>query len=396
VIFRLMSFLKRRKYDILSAKDNQIISAFVQDQIEKPRTFNAAISKQDEMYLFALKHFNGDTNRACVELLTTGKQSMDVVRQIIQWNFKCFDNLSNFLDFASGYGRLTRFLIQELSPHHIWVCDIYEDAVKFQQKQFGVEGLVSARNPENFIVDKKFDCIFVASLFSHLPKKQFISWLKRLYELLSPKGLLIFSVHDVSVLPAHLKMGEEGMLFIPESESRSLDMKDYGTTYVTESFIGKVIKEVSGRSSYYRKKRGLWWFQDIYVVQKDFDQGLEKLKLQPGPAGYVENCVVTDNNEIRFDGWAADFGENTSVKDIQIIVDGVAVQRCLPSLDRPDVAAAFQDEKGLKSGFSCSIPRSILRLSDIVIIKVTNSKHIEHVIRIGTIDSLLHNYRSLR
>ncbi len=389
-IFRFIPFLKnRQKADILSAKNNPIINAFVQDQIGRPRMFNSVISKQDEMYLFALKHFNGDINRACVELLTTGKQSMDIIRQIIQWNFKGFDKLSNFLDFASGYGRLTRFLVQELPPRHIWVCDIYEEAVKFQQKQFGVQGLVSVRNPEDFIIDEKFDCIFVASLFSHLPEKQFIGWLKRLYELLTLKGLLIFSVHDVSVLPPHLKMGEEGVLFIPESESRSLDMSDYGTTYVTEPFVDKVIREMTGKSSYYRKKRGLWWFQDIYVVPKNFDQDLERLNLHSGPAGYVDSCVLTDGNEIRFDGWAADFDKNALVKDIQIIVDGNIVQRCLPSLDRPDIAAAFLDEKGLKSGFSCSIPRSILRPSDIVIVKIANNRNIEHVIRIGTLESIL-------
>ena len=373
---------------VLSAENNMIIKAFVDDQIENPNTFNSNISEKDEMYLFALQHFKGSVDRACIELLTTGKQSMDIVRQIVQWNSGGFDNISAFLDFAGGYGRLTRFLIQELSPQHISVCDIYEDAVKFQQEQFGVHGIVSVSNPGDFEGSKKYDCIFVASLFSHLPERKFIGWLKCLYNLLAPEGLLIFSVHDVAVLPPGLKMGEKGILFLHKSESRSLNISDYGTTYVTESFVGAVIREMTGEARYYRKKRGLWWFQDVYIIAKNPDTDFHNLDISPGPPGYVDRCIFTDENQILFEGWAADFGRDTFVKDIQIIVDGKLLQRCLPTHERPDIAAAFQDKKGLMSGFSCSIPRSILQPSDMVIVKVTNSINIEHIISMGTLESI--------
>jgi SAM-dependent methyltransferase len=395
----LISWVRRiiRQYEgyppdtkgILSTENNPIIKAFVEHQIENPKTFNASISENDEMYLFALQHFQGSADRACIELLTTGKQSMDIVSQIVQWNFSGFGNISAFLDFACGYGRLTRFLTQELPPKHIWVCDIYEDAVKFQQKQFGVHGIVSVHNPEDFRSDRKYDCIFVASLFSHLPEKKFISWLKCLYRMLAPDGLLIFSVHDVSVLPPELTMGEKGIRFVPESESRSLDISDYGTTYVTESFVGLVIREITGGIRYYRMKRGLWWFQDLYVIAKNPDTDFRNLNISSGPPGYVDSCMVTDGNQILFEGWAADFDRDSTVKDIQIIVGAKLVKRCIPSHERPDIAAAFQDAKGLMSGFSCSIPGDIARPSDIVIIKVTNSRGMEHIIRIGTLGSLV-------
>jgi SAM-dependent methyltransferase len=396
---RLISWVRRiirqrEKYPldvkgILSAENNPIIRAFVEHQIENPKTFNANISENDEMYLFALQHFQGSADRACIELLTTGKQSMDIVRQIVQWNLGGFGNISAFLDFACGYGRLIRFLTQELSPQHIWVCDIYEDAVKFQQKQFGVHGIVSVHNPEDFRSDRKYDCIFVASLFSHLPEKKFISWLGCLYRMLAPGGLLIFSVHDAGVLPPGLTMGEKGILFIPESESRSLDMSDYGTTYVTESYVSMVIKEMTGGTSYYRKKRGLWWFQDLYVIARNPDTDFRNLDISSGPPGYVDSCMLTEGNQILFEGWAADFDRDSTVQDIQIIVGGELVKRCVPSHERPDIAAAFQDEKGLMSGFSCSIPGDIARPSDIVIVKVTSSRGIEHVIRMGTLESLI-------
>jgi SAM-dependent methyltransferase len=372
-----------------SAKNNPIIKAFVQDQAKEPNNFNSTIHRNDEMFLFALQYFKGNMDHACIELLSTGKQGMDVIRQIIQWNFEGFHNVSSFLDFASGYGRLTRFLVQELPPNCIYVCDIYADAVEFQQKQFGVHGIVSAHGPEDFHDSRKYDCIFVASLFSHLPKTTFFSWLKRLYDLLSTNGILIFSVHDVAVLPPHLKMEEEGLLFIPLSESRSLAANNYGSTYVTEKFVSNMINEITGKSSYYRMKKGLWWFQDIYIISKNPNGNFADFEPSPGPMGYVEQCILNTDNEIYLNGWAVDFSKNTFIKEIQIIINGKIALRCLPSLDRPDIAEAFQDDRSLKSGFSCHLKKDALALSDIMIAKVINSRNIEHVIRIGTLESFM-------
>lgn len=374
---------------ILSAVNNAIIRAFVADQVPNAKTFNSNISKNDEMYLFALQHFQGSEDRACIELLTTGKQSMDILRQVVQWHFGGFENISAFLDFASGYGRLTRFLTQELPPEHIWICDIYEDAVRFQQEQFGVHGILSVLNPEDMRSERTYDCIFVASLFSHLPEIKFVGWLERLYGMLAPTGVMIFSVHDAAVLPPGMAMGETGFLFIPESESRSLDRSDYGTTYVTESFVRTVIRKITGGTCYYRKKRGLWWFQDFYIVSKNPNTAFHNLDISCGPPGYVDTCVMTEGNQILFEGWAADFDSGSTVKDIHILVNGALVSRCMPTYERPDIVAAFQDEKGLISGFSCRVPADKIRSSDIIIVKVINSKGLEHIIRIGTLDSLL-------
>lgn len=373
----------------ISAKTNSIIRAFVQDQIKIPDTFNSTISENDEMYLFPLGRFKGNKDRACIEYLVTGKQSMDIIRQIIQWKFKSFDNLSAFLDFASGYGRFTRHLIQEFPADRIWVCDIYADAIKFQTEQFRVHGIVSVPNPKDYHDDKGYDCIFVASLFSHLPEKTFASWLKKLYDLLTPRGLLIFSVHDFAVLPPHLKMREEGILYIPESESRSLNKDYYGTTYVNESFVSSVINELTGISQYYRKKRGLWWYQDIYIISKDKNVNFSSLDLLPGPSGYLDSCILNKADEIHFNGWSADFSKDTSIKDIRILINGATVHRCLPCYDRPDVAEAFQDNKGLKSGFSCYLKKNIVKPTDIIMVKIINSRDIEYVLRVGTLGSIL-------
>jgi hypothetical protein len=311
--------------------------------------------------------------------------------QICAWHFHGFQNISTFLDFASGYGRLTRFLVQELPPNKIWIADIYTDAVKFQKEQFGVNCITSVNSPTEFNIDIKYDCIFVASLFSHLPKETFLGWLNKLYDLLSPNGILIFSVHDTAILPDHLKLGSEGFLFVPESESASLEKNEYGTMYVNECFVAETIKSVTGNLNFFRKPRGLWGFQDIYIVGKHNSNQFETLNILYGSMGYLDRCYLTEEKDLIFEGWAVESDKLLRLEDIQIFINNNLVCHCLPCYDRPDVAIAYQNDNFLKSGFRCCVPRAEfnVELSDTVVVKTINSQKIEKILRISTLEALL-------
>jgi len=377
-----------REGGIISVDNNDAVKAFVDDQM-KTRECDVVLSENDEMYLFALGNHKGNKDRACIEVLATGKQSLNVVRKVVDWKFGGFENLSAFLDFASGYGRLTRFLVEELPPDRIWVCDIYPEAVQFQTKRFSVHGLVSAMKPEDFHDSGKYDCIFVASLFSHLPEETFAGWLRKLYGLLTPSGVLIFSVHDVAVLPPHMKSGARGIVFIADSESLSLDKNIYGTTYVDESFVRGVIDKVTGRPEYHRTRRGLWSFQDVYVISKDKGVDYSGLDVSQGPAGYLEVCRLAENGNVHFEGWAADFSKNGGIRDVQVLVNGMSVLKCTPTNERFDVEEAFHDSKGLKSGFSCDLDKNLLQPGDIILVKIVDTDGVEHVLRAGQLESIL-------
>jgi SAM-dependent methyltransferase len=373
---------------IVSVNNNLALKAFVQDQIRLP-TFKASLSENDEMYLFALRSHQGNKDRACIEILSTGKQSFNVVRSVAQWKFGGLSKINSFLDFASGYGRLTRFLVQELCPENIWVCDIYKNAVRFQAEQFGVNSIVSTLKPEDYHDKRRYDYIFVASLFSHLPEDSFIGWLRRLYDLLTPEGILVFSVHDTAIVPAHLKSGDKEIVFAAESESRTLDKNTYGTTYVSETFVRDVIAKVTGKTVYHRKKRVLWSFQDVYVISKDERVDFTGLDISQGPSGYLEACRSSEEGKIHFIGWAADFSKNGSIQDVQILINGKKVLSCMPTYDRPDVSEAFQNSQGLRSGFSCNLPKLSFKSDDIILVKIVNREGMDHVLRAGDFESIL-------
>ncbi len=376
------------EHDHDSRVDSLALNAFVEDQIGN-RPFNAVLSENDEMYLFALRAHQGNKDRATIEILSTGKQSFNVVRSIVEWKFGGLSNVNSFLDFAGGYGRLTRFLVQYLSPSKIWACDIYQDALQFQSQQFGVNTLVSTLSPEDYHDKRRYDFIFVASLFSHLPEDNFIGWLSKLYNLLTPVGILVFSVHDTAVTPPHLGEGDKDILFAAESESRTLDKNIYGTSYVSENFVRGAILKATGKTFYHREKRGLWSFQDVYVISKDDRVNFKDLDVSQGPSGYLDVCRITKDGELFFEGWAADFSKKADIKSVEILLNGKIILSCPSTNERLDVENAFQNRKGLHSGFSFTLPKENIQPEDVLLVKIVNTNGVDHVLRAGNLSSIL-------
>jgi len=372
-------------------ENNSIVRAFVLDQVKSPDTFNVNIHAEDEMFLYLLNAYHGNRNRALVEYFMSGKEVLNRVTSIINWKFKGFENLGNFFDFACGYGRFTRYLIQEMPAENVWVSDIYADAVAFQKEQFGVNGIVSVPNPEDYPVVRKYDCIFVFSLFSHLPEKTFVPWLEKLYSMLSPNGILMFTVHDRVLMPPETEMPESGIYFAPYSESRSLDTQDYGSTWVTESFVAQAIaKATDGKGIYHRLKRGLL-IQDLYLIVNDPTLDFSSLNIGVRARGYVDSCTYTRHDEITLKGWAAETSWTEQISDVRILVNGHLVQKCIPGYPRHDVVEFMKDERALISGWSCSfyLAPEMDIYQDLLMVKVVSSNNVERVVLINFIQSAI-------
>jgi len=374
----------------LDLVENPVIKAFIREQAKFPEDFKLNICKDDEMYLFALNNVKDDRERALVRYYATGRRILDTVKQVVAWHFGSFENVPSFLDFACGYGRFTRFLIQEMPPERIWVSDIYANAVKFQTEYLGVSGIVSTGKPENYLIDRKFDCILANSFFSHMPERTFTSWLQNLYNLLTPNGILMFSVHDECLLAPNVEMPTKGILFSPRSESQSLDQEEYGTTYVNEQFVREIVQEVSaGKAFVHRIKKGICRFQDLYVVTNELVRDFSELKVTHHPEGYIDVAAFTNKENLYLEGWAADVNFDGRIEELQVLVNGELVQRCEPFYDRPDVAGHFQSDGALQSGWSCYLPKNTVALQDVLTVKAINNYGWEWIIETCTVESLV-------
>ncbi|NJK36520.1 MAG: class I SAM-dependent methyltransferase [Oscillatoriales cyanobacterium RM2_1_1] len=350
---------------------NPALVRFIQDQVRSPQSFQSAINNQDEMYLFALEN-QQFPERAAVRYYFNGCRILDGVRSIVNWHFQGFERVSRFLDFASGYGRFTRFLIQELPPQKVWVSDILASAVTFQVTNFQVNGVISESIPADYPPQAPFDCILACSFFSHMPEKTFIDWMRVLYGLIAPGGLLLFSVHDRALLPEHLRIQASALLFVPASESRSLDVQDYGTTYVGETFVGQVLQMISqGQASYYRIPQGICRYQDLYIVSPSPLADPSTLNFGHHPQGRLEHCQLTAEGVLHLKGYISEINPNSQIEQIGVLVNGNLVHQSPPVL--------VPQGSGSSWLWSCEFAAPELVLQDILLVKAINSRGLEWV-----------------
>ncbi len=267
-------------------------------------TVSTRIHPADEMYRFELAAPHRTAEAATLLYFATGRQIFDAVQGLVAWRFGGFGAVRSLFDFASGYGRSTRFLIEALPPGKITVAEIDPGAVRFQQDTFGVRGVVAGAAPESLALEETFDVVAASSFFSHLPAGRFEAWMDRLYARVAPGGVLIFSVHGMELLPPGEPAPPSGIAFLPVSETERLDGSEYGTSYVTPEFVRGVTARVAGSDArLVALPLGLCGFQDLYVLcRPPVPAGPDpRPALVPRGAlvhGAVENGVVTAK------GWA--------------------------------------------------------------------------------------------
>lgn len=179
---------------------------------------------------------------------------------------------TSLLEFASGYGCVTRHLVRELAPVNIVSCYIHEAACSFINSAIGVKTILSATNPEDIKIDNdSFDAVFALSFFSHMPDHTWSRWLKALFDKVKPGGYLIFTTQGITSRkyfgdPA---IPDSGIWFTPSSEQKDLDVADYGNTIVTPTYVERVVENTLHQKILHMVEAGWWEHQDLYVVKKN-------------------------------------------------------------------------------------------------------------------------------
>jgi SAM-dependent methyltransferase len=333
----------------------------LRQRFSRPEEIDTAIHPADEMFLNASAGWRaGDpglsaerlTQVATCRYLEVGLDVLDIVEQLVATGLQGFDRVERYLDFASGHGRFTRMLTQVLGKRRIWVSDIVPEALDFQREQFGVHGIASCADPENFACDERFDFISVVSLFSHLPDHLFRAWLGRLYRLLSPTGLLIFSVLSDELLKGKVSVPASGFRYVRRSESRRLDPEIYGGAWVSEDYVrGAILQATGGRSGYLRFRRAVSGHQDLYVLA-GVEGALEALRLRHcRPLGRVGRARL-DESCIEMTGWAVCRDDSYTVVAIDFYLEGRLSGSAKANLPRADVARALGGEAFGHSGWT--------------------------------------------
>jgi len=381
-----------------SDETSPFVRALFADQGIAPGEVPLEIDGRDEMLEFLLSCCEGDRERALFTYFRSGLSIAETLVQVLRGRFGDLGRIERLMDFACGYGRVTRFLLRHFPDdpapaERVWVSDVYADAVRFQEERFGVHGIVSTIVPEDFSCEERFDAILVTSLFTHLPEERFVGWLRRLLGLLRPGGILVWSVHDEAVRDPGLAMPETGFLFQELSESNTLETSDYGSTWVTEEFVRSALERAAeGPVSLWRAPRGLCNFQDLYVAARDVRgeaADVSGLTVHPEPLLMIDRCVLERPDLLALSGWCAVRGGRP--REVQASLDGRIVAGSPIEGLRPDVAAALGDERLARSGWGLRVPlpAGTSRHAAPLIVRVVDERGAGHPLWAGSVETAL-------
>lgn len=335
-----------------AAEEHPFVEAFLEHFCG--RRLAREIHPGDSMLDFCRWQFHGDRDHALVHYFYSGWLACQAYERLLRDRFGDRRGLE-ILDFASGYGRVVRHLVARRPDDRVTVAEVLPQAVAFQRRLLGVEGLVSSADPEDFTAPGDFDAIFVASLFSHLPRHRLEGWLRRLASLLRPGGMLVFSTHGEEVLLPGRALQDDGFYFEGVSETGDLDLAEYGSAWMSEGYTAGLVERcVDGPLSWRRFPRALWHFQDLYVLVRE-QTDLSTLSARCEPEGYLEGCNLAADGELELRGWAVDH-ESGEPPEVVVQLAGQERATAYPETVRSDVEARLGSADRPPAGWRVAVP----------------------------------------
>jgi 2-polyprenyl-3-methyl-5-hydroxy-6-metoxy-1,4-benzoquinol methylase len=204
-----------------------------------------------------------------------GEWNAAEVEQVLRDHGFSLREARSILEFACGWGRVTRHLMHLVDPARITVSDIDRRAVDFVCHGLGVRGFYSTSTADELVHDGRYTVIVVVSLFSHLPLEHWVPWLRRLGELLEEDGVLLFSTLGMHAFEVNVPEADrtafrrvtEGFFYNEANETRGrLSADQYGTAYVDDTFVRNAAADsLPGRFVAFCP-RALNGFQDVYLL----------------------------------------------------------------------------------------------------------------------------------
>ena len=198
------------------------------------------------------------------EYLEGGAHTAQLVTDLIG-QFRASATPFKMLEFASGYGRVTRHWCNVLPAADVLACDIHQQAVSFL-RDLGLRASMSSSVPEDLELGETFDVVFALSFFTHMPRATWGRWLQALASRLRPSGLLIFTTHGLASLP-HMglkSLDKDGYWFGSFSEQKDLSTAEYGATATSFDFVYQHLSHCRLALRYFREA-GMG-YQDLFVA----------------------------------------------------------------------------------------------------------------------------------
>lgn len=254
--------------------DSEIVSALDDATLRAAARATGAVHKIHAHDLLFDYIFKRTGREAIPSYFSGGHANAAQARRGLERAFGKATNLK-VLEFAAGYGRVSRHARTFFGDQRYTASDIHAEAVKFLRQECGLDAAVSAHEPEHLEVGRGYDYIFVLSLFSHLPDRSFGRWLSALYSILADRGVILFTTHGdfarrkfPTPFEDMLDRGK-GWGYGPNSDQPDLASAEYGTMIVTPRYVMNAIDTNCPHAELIRFDAGVWFgLQDEWLVRK--------------------------------------------------------------------------------------------------------------------------------
>jgi len=229
---------------------------------------NCEIHPNDEIFRFFYNH------PACKNPLrdyfADGWRTSYELMIVLEKVGRSLANCESMLEFASGYGRLSRHLARFPGAEKVQVSDVMPGSVDFIKQKFGIDGFYSDNQPALVQFPQQYQLIFVLSLFSHLPSSSWVAWLEKLFSAVAPGGCLVFSTHGEGFAERNgITFDSDGFFFVASSESSHLEGAEYGTSVTSRAFVENRIATIEGAQIALFEADHFWAGQDVWVLTKN-------------------------------------------------------------------------------------------------------------------------------
>ncbi len=216
-----------------------------------------------------------------IHYMTAARSTVAQLEESLAAAGKTWRDVQSMLEFGSGYGRITRLLVQKIDPLKLTVCDVIEESSKFCAEEFKCKRVPSTPDIETFRADPS-DVIFFLSVQTHLSLRRLEQLQVKLRSLLKPGGVVHFTTMGMTSATNISRYGERWVREQPRILQELKDPgfsfnaygyyndPDYGMTWETYDHTTAMMQRLHGDSmKLLRFSPGAEdGHQDIYVYQR--------------------------------------------------------------------------------------------------------------------------------
>lgn len=215
--------------------------------------------------------------------LEAGASAIEVLDRGLAHAGRRFDDVASCLDLGCGYGRVVRWLVQQIEPGRITACDLHPVAVAFCAHAFDVRPLVAAIDPASTAFER-YDLVWAGSVLTHLDATAGLALARRIVDSLVSGGVFVLSLHGAYSLDMlhefydreyadeaeeiRGEVAEHGVSYRCYERSGYYHGADYGMTWHDAEWLSARLGALDEVEILAHEARGWHGHHDVLVVRR--------------------------------------------------------------------------------------------------------------------------------